>query len=144
MSHGFQACHCEEVLHHLRRFSKTVQQLFHHILILFPVLDRRDPFVNIQLLVFIRNIFFRNVRIDLQVDRRLEVFLYFDSFCFLYGFIQHLTVEIVSYRFHVTVLFRSQKIARTTQFQITHGNLDPASQFSEFADRMEAFFCNFF
>ena len=144
MSHGFQACHCKEVLHHLRRFSEAIQQFFHHILIFFPVFNSRDPFVDIQFLVFIRNIFFRNVRIDLQVDRRLEVFLYFDSFCFLYGFIQHLTVEIVSYRFHVTVLFRSQKIARTTQFQITHSNLDPASQFSEFADRMEAFFCDFF
>ena len=35
-------------------------------------------------------------------------------------------------------------IIENYQFQITHGNLDPASQFSEFADRMEAFFCDFF
>ena len=59
----------QQIFHAFRDLSKTIHQLAAHILRFVPALDRSDPLINIQLLVFVDNIALRNESIHIQIDR---------------------------------------------------------------------------
>ena len=112
MGKGFQIRHLQQIFHSLGHLSKPVDQLILHIHVFFLIFNRRDPFVDIQLLILILNISRRNIGIDIAVHHRLEI-LFLDPLAFkgLYRLVQQFAVQIIPYGFHMAVLLRSQHVA---------------------------------
>ena len=103
-----QSRYFQKLFYFLRNISETVDQFFCHIFHLFSVLDCSDPFINIQFLIFIRNIRSRNKCIHIQIHRRCKCLLFFHlAFQLLHRLVQHLTVKVISDCFHMSMLFCS-------------------------------------
>ena len=134
----------QKLLYLLRDIPEAVDQLFHHIIHIFFCLDGSDPFVDIQFLVFILNIGFRDVGIDVQVHGRVEALFHFSALELCHRFIEHLAVEVIPHCLHVPALRFSQQVARAADLQVPHGDLDAGSQVRKFPDRGKALLRHFF
>ena len=94
----------QQIVHCLRDIAETVQQLILHFIPLFYRLDAGDPFVNIQLLCLVDNVFRRNVSIHIQIDHRSEIHCRMNALQVLHRFVQHLAVQVISHGLHMSVL----------------------------------------
>ena len=144
MSFCLQPGNRQKILYCLRRFPETIQQFFQHIILFFPTLYHGNPLVDIQLLIFIANVFIRDIRINIQIHHRLIFFLnLLLTFQLPDRFIQHLAIQIVSYSLHMSMLRFSQEITGSTDLQIPHGNLKSTSQFCKFTNGRKSLLCHF-
>ena len=142
-SHTDQS-NAQQIVHRFRYFSKTVKQLILHIIPLFQVLNAGNSLVNIQLLGLIHNISAGNKSIHIKIYHSSEICNRRNALQILHCFVQHLAIHVITYSFHMTMLPHTQQIARTTDFQISHGNLKATSQIRKFLDCRQTFFCNLF
>lgn len=68
------------------------------------------------------------------------------SFCassaalFEHGVFEQLQIHIIADGHHMTGLLRTQKIARTTNFKVAHGDFKAGAEFRVFADGVEPLF----
>ena len=57
-----------------------------------------------------------------------------DSFCLFDCLAEHLAIEIISHRIHMSMLLCTQQISRASKFQISHGNFKSTSQIRIFTN----------
>ena len=139
MGESLQSRYSQKIFNRFRRFSEPVHKFFQHILILFLRFDSCDPLINIQFLIFIRNIFWRNKGVQFQIYCCFKFLLLTDAFGFFYRLIQHFTIEVVAHCLHMAMLLCAQQVACAPDFQIPHGNLKSAAQICKFPDGMKPF-----
>ena len=131
----------QQVDHRTGQFPETVQQLILHLVVILVRADQRDALIDIQLLHFVYDIAIRNIRIQLQIDGRLEgFFLLLLSLRLLHRLSQHLAVQLIAHGLHVTGLLRPQDIAGAAQLQVPHGDLYAAAKLRIFPDGLQPLF----
>ena len=58
-----------------------------------------------------------------------------NTFCLFHRLTKHFTVKVIAHCVHMSMLLCSQQISCTAELQITHGDLEAASQICELPDR---------
>ena len=144
MGNRFESGNCQQILHGLRRLSKTVNQFFEHFLRFLIRFNSGDPLIHIQFLRLICNICGRNKCIRPDINGSLKLFGRCFSPGFFHRFVKHLAVQIISNRLHVTALFGSQQISGSPDLQVPHGNLKSAAQIRILPDGSQSFFRHLF
>ena len=118
--------HPEQIVHGLGNLPEPVKQFLLHIFTFRLGFNACHPFINIQLLVFIHNIRRRNIGIHIQLYGRIKSLFHIFSLQPAHRLVEHLTIKVISYRRHMPVLLFSEKVARATDLQIPHGDLETA------------------
>ena len=126
----------DQSLYRPRRFPETVNQLIGYIHCILLVSDACNFFIYIDAVGKTINITLGDMGAYPHVN---EAFLLHGVFRLLPFFLQHslsqhLDIHIVSHRFHMPMLLRSQDIARSADFQISHGNAEPGTEGGKLPD----------
>ena len=140
MSKGLQSCNGKKIQYCFRRLTKTVDQLFQHIVILLLTLNTGNSLVNIQFLKFVADVGIRNKCIDIKINGRLKIIHSLDSLSLLDSLTEHLAVKVIAHRVHMAMLLSSKKISCSTELQILHGDLKAASKIRIFPHGAESLF----
>ncbi len=99
------------------------------------VFNIRNSAIHCQLLRNIINIIGRDMCVDRQVDETL-FFGYNRKLTLLLtnSLVEHFQIHIVSDRLHMSVLLRSENVACSSDFEITHGNMEARTELGIFTD----------
>ena len=144
MRKTLKCCNMKKLLYFFRKISKTINQFFCHIIHLFFCFNCGNPLINIQFLILVFNVRFRNKCIYIKVNCCSVVCFFFFTFQLTDSLIKHLAIQVISNCCHMATLRLSQKISRTSDLKITHCNLESRSKICKFANCSQPLLCNFF
>ena len=135
--------HLEKVHGILRHITISVGQLVRKVLRVLSAGDAGDLPVCLQPESFIRYICFRHGCLNRDVDRDVRPLVCNDfslesSYCPVYL----LAVQLVSYALYVPALSFAEHVARASQLEVSHRQLESRTELRELADSCEPFACD--
>ena len=123
-----QRGHGQQVLHGLGQLTVAVGQLLAGLLNLLLGVGRRDLAVGLQTQALRVNVGVRDMRVDGQVDLRLDLALLLLAAVVRHGLTHQAQVQVKAHARDVTGLLAAEQVARAANLQVLHGQLQARAE----------------
>src|SRR5215472_3391109 len=120
----------------------AVRQLGFHFFAFLRIGRLRDSLMGPEALIFVRNVRGRDPQIEPEVQRRMDFGSDFFPAQFANCLFEHADVHVESDRVDMPMLFPTEQIPSSSEFEIERGNFESGAEIAEFFEGGEAFACN--
>ena len=122
------------------RIAVAVDHLVKHIVCVLGRGDKRDFFIHFHSACLGGNVAIGNVGTDLHINKGLCSFLFGFAAFFKHRLVQQFNIQIVANTVDISVLFCTEKVSCSADFQVTKGDFKAGTELGIFLDSREAFF----